>query len=729
MSRAVIGFSGNNGRVTTDGEVAARDAQDGWSGWGLDEDADTTTDHGAPTFPPGPTTVGGHTVTDPAAEAAARAVYGAVAEATGTALPILFPAETHPAARPEPFRPEPTLGQVARGRSVPDEPDRRPAWIGPAPAAGEPAWRAAAPAGVGPAGVGPAGLGSAGLGPAGVAPAAVGPAVGPAGVAPAGADWAGAGWTEPARPAAPVPTALPDLPNGDAVAAAINGPTWPAFGPPDLSVTPEPTEASSPASAPPAEASELPYLVADLPAGTPPPVSPAPWPAAAAGPAGPAPAAPPTAAGAVPWANGAESGSGPRGAGGPGSVNGSGPQGSGGPGLVNGSGPRGADQPGSGNGSGPRGAGGPGLVNGSGPQGPGRPESLNGSGPQAPGGPAVGDRGGFPGYAPPGPNGAAPVDGGRGGGVNGLAPGAFDGAVGGLEPGGFDAALNGHGADGHAYEVAGGRPVNGHSVNGHAPAGGAPGAPGVDRGEEVGPASYGPASEAVAPAAYLTAPDGYGAPVAAPEPAPVPVEVPPWAVPPAKDPLETTGSRRHDWHSTGPIPSDWADDGTPLNAPAGLGRRTTVVMRYLLGLLTLEHFRRVTRWAWLAPVVGLALLLVHPRWIGLAVVILGVLMVVVRWIASGVIHRAALPRRFRPVEPQLLGAVEAGKTNLRVELRNAGLPTRSWKLAIFAVRLARPSNRSDLRDRLRQVDVDKVLPRVQLERALRLLEDAGSRAA
>jgi hypothetical protein len=160
---------------------------------------------------------------------------------------------------------------------------------------------------------------------------------------------------------------------------------------------------------------------------------------------------------------------------------------------------------------------------------------------------------------------------------------------------------------------------------------------------------------------------------------------------------------------------------------AGAGRRTTVVLRYLLGRLAVDQFRRVTRWIWLVPVLGAVLLLVRPRWIGLAVICLGVLLFAARMVLVALLRRLSLARRFRPVEEELCSAVEAGKASLRVELRSVGLPNRSWRLALFAARLARGSARADLRSRLRQVDVDRVLPRAQLERALRLLDDATER--
>jgi len=105
------------------------------------------------------------------------------------------------------------------------------------------------------------------------------------------------------------------------------------------------------------------------------------------------------------------------------------------------------------------------------------------------------------------------------------------------------------------------------------------------------------------------------------------------------------------------------------------GRRTTVILRYLLGVLAIDHVRSLSRWAFALPVVGLVLLVVRPRWIGLAVIVLGVLLIVGRIVAVRMISRHTLPRRYRPVEDELRAAVEAGKANLRGELRRVGMPT------------------------------------------------------
>ena len=154
------------------------------------------------------------------------------------------------------------------------------------------------------------------------------------------------------------------------------------------------------------------------------------------------------------------------------------------------------------------------------------------------------------------------------------------------------------------------------------------------------------------------------------------------------------------------------------------GRRTTVILRYLLGVLAIDHVRSLSRWAFALPVVGLVLLVVRPRWIGLAVIVLGVLLIVGRIVAVRMISRHTLPRRYRPVEDELRAAVEAGKANLRGELRRVGMPTSALALTRSAVRLGSSDSRRTARSRLRDIEIDRVLPRAQLDRALRVLDEA-----
>lgn len=154
------------------------------------------------------------------------------------------------------------------------------------------------------------------------------------------------------------------------------------------------------------------------------------------------------------------------------------------------------------------------------------------------------------------------------------------------------------------------------------------------------------------------------------------------------------------------------------------GRRHTTILRYLLGLLAVDHVRALTRWTFAVPVVGLVLLLIQPRWIGLAVFVLGLLLIVGRVLAVRMIERRTLPRRYRPVEDDLRAAVEAGKVNLRGELRRVGMPSSALAISRSAVRSGSSDSRSDDRSRLRDIEIDRVLPRAQLDRALRVLDGA-----
>lgn len=155
------------------------------------------------------------------------------------------------------------------------------------------------------------------------------------------------------------------------------------------------------------------------------------------------------------------------------------------------------------------------------------------------------------------------------------------------------------------------------------------------------------------------------------------------------------------------------------------GRRHTTILRYLLGLLAVDRLRSLTRWAWAVPVLGLLLLLVEPRWIGAAIAVLGVLLVVGRLLALKLIARRSLARRYRPVEDDLRAAVEAGKANLRGELQRVGLPTGRWTMPLSVLRLARGSDRAAGRSKLREVEIHRILPEAQLQRALKVLDEAA----
>jgi len=279
--------------------------------------------------------------------------------------------------------------------------------------------------------------------------------------------------------------------------------------------------------------------------------------------------------------------------------------------------------------------------------------------------------------------------------------------------------------------------------------------PGATRPDTDGPAPAGGVggdSDGPRTDAYGIRIDAYGAGTGAggptsarapgePERGPVPLPRDGWVPLPDRQPGEPVPPR------DGPVPLPERQPGEPVPGDARLtgafdpgntgtwrvrdvvpgadgGRRTTVILRYLLGVLAIDHVRSLSRWAFALPVVGLVLLVVRPRWIGLAVIVLGVLLIVGRIVAVRMISRRTLPRRYRPVEDELRAAVEAGKANLRGELRRVGMPTSALALTRSAVRLGSSDSRRTARSRLRDIEIDRVLPRAQLDRALRVLDEA-----
>jgi hypothetical protein len=196
------------------------------------------------------------------------------------------------------------------------------------------------------------------------------------------------------------------------------------------------------------------------------------------------------------------------------------------------------------------------------------------------------------------------------------------------------------------------------------------------------------------------------------------------------------GGGRHQWSAATEPPTEKRDDGFDPSdtgtwrvrevVPGGeSGRRTTTILQYLLGRLAVDNIRGRTRWWYAIPGIGLLLSIIVPWWVAGIVVVLGVVLVIGRLVMLRLIERLSLARRFRPVEEDLRSAVEAGKANLRGELRRVGLPSGPWTLPLSLLRLARGSARSEVRSRLLEIEIDRVLPRAQLDRALRLLDQAG----
>jgi hypothetical protein len=195
---------------------------------------------------------------------------------------------------------------------------------------------------------------------------------------------------------------------------------------------------------------------------------------------------------------------------------------------------------------------------------------------------------------------------------------------------------------------------------------------------------------------------------------------------PRRGPEASEGEKQQAARADGFDPADTGTWRVRDNVPgAEGGRRHTTILRYLLGLLAVDHVRTVSRFVFVVPVIGLLLLIVAPVWLALAVVVLGVLLVLGRSMAVRMIASRSLPRRYRTVEDDLRAAVEAGKANLRHELDRVGVPTGKLGLPLAVLKMTRGSDRSLSQGKLREVEIHRILPEAQLQRALRALDEGA----
>lgn len=148
------------------------------------------------------------------------------------------------------------------------------------------------------------------------------------------------------------------------------------------------------------------------------------------------------------------------------------------------------------------------------------------------------------------------------------------------------------------------------------------------------------------------------------------------------------------------------------------------VVRYLVACTTADQVGRVFRYGWLAAVAGLVLIAVGPRRVGLILVGAAVVVAAARHILVRVIERVALARRYRAIGEDFTGAIEAGKGNLRRELERAHLPATHWRMPLFLLNLCQRSDR--IRTGLARVDLTRVLPQAQIDRAMRILATAAA---
>jgi hypothetical protein len=138
--------------------------------------------------------------------------------------------------------------------------------------------------------------------------------------------------------------------------------------------------------------------------------------------------------------------------------------------------------------------------------------------------------------------------------------------------------------------------------------------------------------------------------------------------------------------------------------------------RYLVGRAIGDYISRALMVFALFVVAVTALVWwLGPRWLAVLIGIFALCVLLFRWVLGAVLRRATGAGYFGPMEGRMRRLVAETRGDVRGELRRIGVPSRTWTLPVLAFRLARSSRRPETLRRLRQFDVERVVPRARLD--------------
>lgn len=200
-----------------------------------------------------------------------------------------------------------------------------------------------------------------------------------------------------------------------------------------------------------------------------------------------------------------------------------------------------------------------------------------------------------------------------------------------------------------------------------------------------------------------------------------------------------------------PTPTPAGPAGEPEIVAAGRGPRVGDGAQGPADAVDVGEFRQgspLSQWALARYLIGRAV----AESMGLALLLLAGIMVVLAVIAAAVLHSAllagvfailavgdlmlrwlllALLRRvtglteFAPVADRMRVLVRDTRGDVLRELRRIGLPGRTITLPLLALRLVSAARRDQTVARLREFDVDRVVPRARLDELHLLLRNAA----
>lgn len=174
----------------------------------------------------------------------------------------------------------------------------------------------------------------------------------------------------------------------------------------------------------------------------------------------------------------------------------------------------------------------------------------------------------------------------------------------------------------------------------------------------------------------------------------------------------------------------------PTDAESGAGvfapptrQEAFLLARYTAGVLIVERIDAVLLLKWLAALAGVLLVIFGDdagpfgdvRWLGVVLLVAFGIAWLVQWGVTTLIHRIALPRRYRPAVEALESAREDWWPRLRAEVGRVGL--RSGRFATlglirrWALRRLRPHEREPVG----RIEVRRVVGTAELRRARELV--------
>jgi hypothetical protein len=136
-----------------------------------------------------------------------------------------------------------------------------------------------------------------------------------------------------------------------------------------------------------------------------------------------------------------------------------------------------------------------------------------------------------------------------------------------------------------------------------------------------------------------------------------------------------------------------------------------LLRRYLLGHALGTTVIRTVHWFAIAALGAAALLWGGGiKWLAVLVFLFALGLLMVRGALSAVQRRLSGTDQLGAAEPQIRSLIGHTRRGLRAELRRVGLPSAPWGPSLVCLRLGRPRRRQQTVEKLKDIDLSRVVP-------------------